>query len=393
MGKKSRRSSRRDRHTLHSNDSRLTVTVGVSPHVRTNGQPSLQNELRLLRSSLLYADHVNLVAPSAAWLRTFSPLLSLDQDNPWLSVAELPPETLQRLGVEPAIFRDFRRAMRNLAASPNSDPRRLEGEELWRPAIAKMREQATQVFDSVEAVELDAALDTGAVTMISDGTRLEDNTEQQVKWFRDRLTEALADPSSSVLLDQATTKYLRYEGEYVDGLPHMADNRARRTALGTGLVERLPTFPDAPMSHVLEAREELAEDRAAYRSSVKELAGKLKSSATDATLPSEIDELWQDAVRPKLENLRNNATKTRVGVETAKRLFTEGYGMPTLLVAVANFADLAAVLPDSATAAAGITRVAVAGAQEAMKARAAVRQHDLVYLLDVNERLAKAKKL
>ena len=345
-----------------------------------------------MRSSLLYADHVNLVAPSAAWLNTFSPLLDLDSDDPWLSVASLPSETLHRIGVEEVTFRDFRRAMRKLADRPYDDPQRLEGERLWRPALVKAKQQAVEVFDSAEVTELGAALATGSVSMISDGTRLEESTEQQIRWFRDRLIQALADPNSSVLLDQATTKYLRDEGEYVDGLPHITDVRARRAALGTGLMERLPTFPDAPMGHVLEAREELAQDRAAYRSAVKDLSSKLASSALDDTLPSEIDELWQDDVRPKLESLRKNAKKTRVGVETAKRLVTEGYGMPTLFVAVANFADLAAALPDSAAAAAGITRVAVAGAQEAMKARAAVRQHDLVYLLDVNDKLSKSRK-
>jgi hypothetical protein len=232
-------------------------------------------------------------------------------------------------------------------------------------------------------------LEAGSVTLISDGTRFEDSTAQQITWFRERLTQALADPSSTVLLDHVSTEFLREAGDYADGLPAVADNRSRRTAVGAGLMERLPTFPDAPMSHVLEAREELADGRAAYRESVKELASKLQSSALDETLPSEIDELWHDVVRPKLEDLRKSATATRVGAETAKRLFTEGYGLPTLLVAVANFTDLAAALPTPAAAAAAAVRIAAAGAQEAFRAHSTVRRHDLVYLLDVNKKLSK----
>ncbi|WP_197533146.1 hypothetical protein [Paenarthrobacter aurescens] len=334
---------------------------------------------------------MDLVAPSAAWLGTFSPLLEMNPGDPMSVIADLPSDTLQRLGVEDVTLREFRRALRNLAGKPDGDPQRLEGEKLWRPAITKLRQQAEEVFDSAEARELEMALGTGSVTMISDGTRLEDNTEQQVAWFRDRLTLALRDPSSTVLLDQVTTDFLRESEEYVNGLPAVADSRFRRAAVGAGLVERLPTFPESPMSDVLEAREELAEGRAKYRTSVKELSGKLQSSALDATLPSEIDQMWHDDVRPRLEDLRKTVSKTRMAKDAGKRILTEGYGIPSILVAVASFSDLAAALPTPAAATAAAVRIAAAGAQEAFQARSAVRKHDLVYLLDLDKKLGKTR--
>lgn len=378
------------RHDPKGDRAGLTVTVGVAPQVKTSGQPSLKNELRLLRSSLLYADHVDLVAPSAAWMRDFWPLRDIDLDDPWTTIAALPTETLQRLGVEGVTPRDFRRAMRKLGARPVSDPERVEGERQWQEAIPQMKKQADEVFDSVESVQLDMALDAGVVTMISDGTRLEDPIDRQISWYRDRLSKALADPSSHILLDETTTEFLREAEVYADGLPDVTGTRSRRATVGAGLVERLPTFPDAPMKHVLEAREELSEGRAQYRTSVKRLSDTLKSSSLDATLPSEIDELWHDEVRPSLDNLRSVASKTRVAVETSKRLLTEGYGLPTLLVTIANIPDLAAMLPSATAVGAAVGRVAAAGAGEAFRARSTVRQHDLVYLLDVDKKLGRA---
>ncbi|AWH90913.1 hypothetical protein [Dietzia lutea] len=146
------------------------------------------------------------------------------------------------------------------------------------------------------------------------------------------------------------------------------------------------------MEQVLEARDELSDGRARYRTSVKSLADKLQSSALDATLPSEIDELWHDEVRPSLEGLRETASRTRVAVETSKRLLTEGYGLPTLLVTIANVPDLAVMLPSAAAIGAAAGRVAAAGAGEAFKARSAVRNHDLVYLLDVDKKLGRATR-
>jgi len=359
--------------------------------VKPSGQPSLHNELRLLRSSLLYADHVDLVAPSAAWMRDFRPLREVEADDPWTTVTSLPAETLQRIGVEGAAFRDFRRRMRKLGARPLHDPERMENERQWREAIPELKKQADEVFDSAESLEIDMALEADSVTMISDGTRFEDATDSQIAWFRGLLVKALDDPGSHVLLDDITTEFLHESGDYADGFPAVTSARSRRAAVGTGLVERLPTFPDAPMSQVLEAREELADGRARYRASAKILADKLQSSALDATLPSEIDELWHDEVRPSLEDLRKTASKTRVAAETGKRLVTEGYGLPTVAVAIANIPDLAALLPSAAAAVGAAGRVAVAGAAEAFKAHSTVRQHDLVYLLNVDKILGRGK--
>lgn len=253
MGKKSRRTSRRKRHEPAAGREGLTVTVGVTPQVKISGQPSLTNELRLLRSALLYADHVDLVAPSAAWLRDFRPLRDVDADDPWTTITALPAETLRRIWVEDVTPRDFRRAMRKLETGPADDPERIESERLWRDAIPQMMKQAEEVFDSTEAVQLDMALEAGSVTMISDGTRFEDPTDVQVGWFRARLSKALADPRSHILLDDVTTGFLRESENFVDGLPEVAGTRFRRATVGAGLVERLPTFPNAPMSQVLEA--------------------------------------------------------------------------------------------------------------------------------------------
>lgn len=395
MGKRSRKAPRKDRHRATSDRRQgMTVTIGVTPRAKPNGQPSLAGELRLLRSSLLYADHIDLVAPSASWLTDFRPLRGVTADNLWWTIPSLPLETLRRITPDDLDPVQARKAMRALRARPVNDPERRECERMWRASLPQVAKTVSGVFDSVEAQEIEMALDAGSVSMISKGTRFEDPIDQQVFWFRDRLTEALDDPGTHMLLDGPTTDFLRDSETYADGLPTVAATRSRHAAVGTGLVEQLPTFPDAPMDHVLEAREELAEGRDKYRASAKHLADHLESSALDATLPSDIKELWLDEVRPSLEDLRRSVSKTRVAYETGKRVITEGFGLPTVMapvfsVAVANLSDLAASLPSAAAVAGAASRLLAAGASEAFAARAAVRQHDLVYLLDVDRKLGR----
>lgn len=395
MGKQSRRPSRRKRHDPTPGRSGLTITVGVAPTPSGNNIPTLTNELRLLRSSLLYADHVDLIAPSVGYLETFRPLLTLDEENPWQGVADLPAETLQRLGVNGVPYRSFRREMRHLGQLPMDNPQRVEGESLWKPAITDLVAEASTILGSPESKELSMAVAAGAVALIGDGTRFEDSVEQQIDWFRDRLIESLNAPGSSVLLDEVSTGFIRGSKAFSAGLPAMAENRTKRSSVGTGLVERLPTFPDAPMSLVLEAREELSEGRSMYRKSVKEMTNELKSSALDETLPSEIEELWYDEVRPKLDDMRESVSATRLAFETGKRLLTEGFGVPSILMGVANVAALTASLPAPLTVtavAAGAGRIVAAGAHEAFEARKAFQKHNLVYLLDVDKKLGRVKR-
>ena len=78
---------------------------------------------------------------------------------------------------------------------------------------------------------------------------------------------------------------------------------------------------------------------------------------------------------------------SRIAWKAGKRLVTDLGGLPSILVAVVGLGELAAALPSASSVTALVGRVAAAGAQEVFHARSAVRQHDLVYLLDVNRRL------
>lgn len=351
------------------------------------GEPSLASELRLLRSSLLYADHIDMLAPVATWMHEFAPLRNVDANDPWRTITTLPAQTLRRIGVDDIPTRDFRRAMRRLEALPLTHPQRIETERLWRDAIPNLKTQAEAVFDTRNASEIDLAMQSGIVTMISKGIELEDDADPQITWFRNNLLKALTSPSTHVLLDDDTTAFLRSTGQTTNNLSNVTATRTKHATVGTRLIERLPTFPNAPMHAILETRDELADGRARYRTAAKNLADKLDSTGIDETLPSDINELWHDEVQPALKDLKNTASATRLAIETAKRLTTEGFGIPTLAISIANIPDLITALPTPAAIAAGAGRITTAAITQVLQDRAARRHHDLIYLLETNKRL------
>lgn len=362
----------------------MSVTLGVSPRL-SGGRLVIDQELRMMKSSLLYADRVNLVAPGLTMLWTLAPLRTMSPSNALPSIAELPHGVLRRLGFEGGPIRDVRRYLRKVVKLPPSDQRRQQLEQEFRPAIEEALAMVVTELGA-HAPDFDQALESGAVTLTSDDFDLDNDADAQVDWFEEQLAKALADPSSSVVLDPVASRFARELG-LQSNLGSYAASRSRRASTGMGLIERLPTFPGAPMSDVLEARSELEEARIGYRKAVKSLAQGLESAALEDSLPDEIDEMWHDEVQPRLAELRDSVSATRLARESAKDLFNMKGSGPTIAVVVAGLADVTSLLPTAQSAGVAAGSVVWAGTRQAFKARANKQKHDLVYLLETDRQL------
>lgn len=387
--KKKSRAQRRKDFRL---DQALTLTVAASPtSARKDGSLSLKKELQLVRSSVLYADKVDLIAPTASLLQSFVPLKNLNSHQAWYTLRKLPPETLERLGVieQGVSISEFRNKIAFLGSLPINDPQRREGELLWRPVVEEVLHTAKSTLEGAEAPELQMAIENGAVRLIDPGTRFEDAIDVQVDAFRRQLETALANPAGTVLFDELATRIVREDSALREKLTGIKQGRTRRAATGTGLVEYLPVFPNASMKSVLEAHDELSDGRADYRRAVKRLADELKSSALDDTLPSEINELWMDEVRPTLVDLRKSVSVTRIAQETGYKLSKDGIDGPKVTIGVAGLGWLADLISAPETLVSAGAGVAWTAAWQVVEARKEKRKHDLVYLLDVNRKLKK----
>lgn len=402
MGKQSRRPNRRNRHSrikVRQENGGLKVSIFTSPSV-VGGEVSLKNELRLVRSALLYADTVELVSPGATMLSTLNPLSGAGDVDPSSLLSQLDDETLTRLGLErsPNEVRQVFEMLPKLMSLPEEDRRAVlprDAEQELLTGLAELQSAMATAGDFVGGVlkrsgspELEIALEKGVLTVDSAGFRSEMQTEDQIEWYAARLRSALGNPVDTLLLDERTVKFL--QDMDVDAPAETVRDRATRAAAGSGLLERLPTFPDAAMNDVLEVRDALAEGRSRYRVAVKRLAAELSSTALDETLPAEIDEVWRDEVRPTLLDMQKTVRASSLARGTARRLASDYKSLltgGTLIVAIENLAQLS---PTTTGSIAVGTNIAWQATAEVLHARAEVRKRDLVYLLDVHRRLGGA---
>ena len=147
------------------------------------------------------------------------------------------------------------------------------------------------------------------------------DTDTQIAQYTDKLKSLLSSPNEHLLLDDrigGIARSLLEEGHVV---PHdLTFDRATRSQVGTGLVSRLPAFPNASVASVLKARVELSEALTNYRAGVTKVSERIRSGPFDESLQHEVTDLWRDEVAPAVDRLSKDLSSTRLLRDAAVNL-------------------------------------------------------------------------
>lgn len=335
-----------------------------------NSQGRVAEEVRLVRSALLYAGHVELVSPAVLRLQKLVKLahsgsdglvkvLEAHQASPGQDAFGLDQEKLEstlQMAREMAAFRkrytraEIRRSAGLRAAKELHDQvLGPSGDSL----ASQMREQYDNFWRNYGGNDIEEAIEHGALTFRDAGVfRDEVAADLDTDRLSELLTELLEDPGSHLLLDdhiRQLASNLADSGAIM--LNDYAISNSRRAGVGSRLLEHLPVFPNASMASVLEARSELADLRVRYFRGIKGVREKIQASPLDTNFLPEIDEYWRDEVHPVVSEMAKVASQTRAAAvwdvtkESAGRFLDaptikEGVGVISMGLAGAALVDL-----------------------------------------------------
>lgn len=388
----------------------LKILVATGPEQNADGI-TVQADVRLVRAALLYADEVELISPSALMIASVAAASAQGPDFLFELMETLDDDTLRYLGYDGDLdeMRVAMASIRVLNALPRPQRRNLLGAEKSREIRAMVQGLADQflhgeegfeavanrLWEQAGAPDLGIAAEAGVLTLATDAFDLAAETSVQVQQYSDTIRRLLGDPTAHLMFDERVASLAdALVREEQAELHPLTATHALRAATGTGLVERLPAFPDSPIETILEARTELTEPLVRYRAGVRDLTTKLLSGPLDPALKAEVTDLWRDEVQPSLVSLRADLSTTRLVRDVAYNLVTEpkavigGFPGAGLLFGVGSVSEVAQLATAGAVAASGL--VINAGAQavrEAHARREAAATHDLYYLLALNDQL------
>jgi hypothetical protein len=290
-----RRSSTLQKGRTGGSPNTFKVTVAVSP----SAEISIERELELTKSALLYADEVTLCSPTSTLLTSVAALANLNDDQKLAFLEE----------VAPIIRPDFVLGAGQLRQFINKRPQggrefllKLQLTRELNTIWAELEQKAMEILEGAGAQELEPAMRRGLVRL--DLLSAKYTTENMAAGYIERLQHYLQDSTTYPLFDDATGSLIsagREAGIFL--VPPEAERRATQVGLASGLIAELPTFPTAPMDRILEARKEVEDHVARFRRAINELRRYLSTTALEEGFKEEVTELYAREVQAAMEEI------------------------------------------------------------------------------------------
>lgn len=377
---------RRDRFSLPLDIAVVTLSDWGGPHF------SLANDLRRVKAALLYADSVRLFSHLPALLLSFQ---EAERSSPQTLVEFLAVQTdeaLKELGLADghgeANPRSTRRVVRTSVAGRAQESR-------TSAALARLgdastsRSHVSKILKNAGAEELEQLLDAGLVVVDGVGLELTSIGDELPEEYASALSEVIGSPTSYPLFDENTSVLITDLMETGKLVPSsIALKHAVQVATGTGLIARLPVFPDAQLDDILAARDELKSPLDSYREAVAEFSTLITSAATDPSLEADLDDLYRGKVQHRLDQLHEGLRGTKVAAEAAKTMGKDLASWKGASISLFTIATVDRDFVDLGPAVSGLAGVLLATALTSLfDARDKSKSDSLYYLLELDKRL------
>lgn len=307
-------------HTAHGLN--ITLAVGASdPLDPLSASATLTKDLRLVKASLLYADHVTLYSPITSLLLVMSSL----KQNLGAEELNILEGVLRTLGIrEPSAnilldqLRSYRQIAQRAVLGPTTDEEARFTREFKTAALSYLTDLAERMKTSAEkgrSSELIKTIDAGILDVhrFKSPTNLDSVSEE----FAVIVDELIREPHDYPLLDHAMATIFRQIIQQGQATPSdSAAGRSRQVALAANLIERLPVFDEASVDELLDIRRELADPLIRFRRAVIMFSDAIRTAAWDSDFEYEIQNLFAKEVAPAVsaieEDVRANRIRERI---------------------------------------------------------------------------------
>lgn len=384
---------------------RLEISVLMGAEA---GDTDLAREAQLVKTALLYADHVELVSPKAALVQAALDLLDAPERVRQDRILELAtplmdPETAEAL-----------RSLTGRRGKQRSPELIVLEEQLrasMRPKLAEFETVVLGIAAQPGITEVQRALAEGVLTLNTLGMRPVPTMKEAIRLAArkvekgqgqldvvERMLAEIADsvaPSatSHPMFDEQAGGLLR---SMIDEgvLPGVDLGPATHAHLAGHLVGTLDAFPEAHVDEVLDVRRALAEPLVRFRAAVTSMSRELDARPIDPGFHRAADALYRERVAPELLALDESFRESRIR-EQLWRQASRGEGAGGVKRAVAMGFVAYTVLPEltvAATAAgAGIAEtvydLAAAISKRRQELAAQRRTNHFLFLYEAGRRL------
>lgn len=396
-----RRKAKASKHlpkgVVHDSPNLLRIAVATAPQA-ADAAAFLTEDIRLLKPALLYADEVTLYSPGAVLLSMMSGigmlteagrLSLLKQLYPILDPEHAPNVLSVFKAYDQMAKRKRGRSREDLLSfhALRSEMMRVMDHlnRTWEEEAVPMVEE---LLETSGANQLGEALSRGLliVNPLIDGEDFD--IARLTEGFVSRVGATLSSRGTYPLFDDQTGRLVRHgidEGAFTPSA--VFRSRGKQVAVASGFLGRMPTFPSASLSEVLDIRTELAPGLVRFRAATAELGRLIEADAYDEAFTDQVDDVFVEKVAPALleieERVRENAyLRNLIGhaVGDTKTLLAG-----ILAFGIAGVAELPTLLTAGVVAGG---QAAVQAAWDRHEANQDIRKHDMYFLHQTEQLLS-----
>jgi hypothetical protein len=343
----------------HSWSGELHFTIGSAAGYDSAGELDLQEDLALVKATLLYADRVKLCSVGSSLLSGIAEF----QESSLEARAQLVVRFLSDLqsSMAPKEIYFFEavvglRSREEKRRIPKKSRKEILGmvdeqrEELETMVIEQHRAAGIKGFrEAVRsgALEVHPFRRTSAEALIEatirgrgdpiGGFDLADLLEE----FLEQVTGAVEDGSIYPLFDDLTGDFVAEAIRH--GFVTISDAgaaRGRHSRLSSDLLQRLPLFEQATLSDVLAIRGELEGPLRGFRIAAVDFSREIRSAPWEPGFAEETDALFREKVEPEIERIEQAVRENRSIGELAWRTAHHGATPATIGAVVGSVTDL-----------------------------------------------------
>ncbi|SEH54304.1 hypothetical protein SAMN04489835_1221 [Mycolicibacterium rutilum] len=303
---------RRDERKTELNMTVVNAVIG-----QRNSEVSLNDVISVAvqqtHAALLYADKVTLVSPSVALMQSADDVGNRVGVDLLLELAKVAPKYFPDAAKE---LLAFKRTIDNLPPRAQWSAREqreyelvvVEASKQFSPISDKLRKQAHALNAQTGFDQLQLAVDAGILSIERmagvDVSAISDGDDTMVLGYLDRIQKLFDTRNEYPLFDANASSIV--SGGLEMGIftrTPVAKRLGQHALMADGLFDRLPLFPYASTSEILDIRTELSPALGAFRAGVSRLTENIDVAAEDPNFGEEIEQAWNTDVAPALDEI------------------------------------------------------------------------------------------
>jgi hypothetical protein len=304
------------------------ITIGSHPV----DELSLENDMRLVKASLLYADKAKLCSFTSSMLLTILSYGLLNTKQRTDFVESLLPIVVQSQENSSQILFALE-VLKSLKRKKNLNKQELllkmQYTSQMRKTTKSIEENFSGMLENAGIQSLLTAIESGLLEIHPLNIANDEDKEKPIKEFVEVLSQAVSDENTYPLFDDQIGDLMRLavkEGEIQVSQSGIA--RGKHSALAANLIERLPLFDEAEINEVLDIRQELSRPLKRFRSAMIKFSEGIKNASWDEEFSYDVEVVFIREIEPAILDIEDAIKSNNYLANLTRKIISNPLTLP-----------------------------------------------------------------